>query len=114
MRWLTRDATLICDHTGRVKVTFDQTLVTIKGREVLIATDPEGRDINLCPNVNPAIGMRACAKTLPVIQGYSTFITIKGNRVCLDSVRGLTDGSPPGIVNYKVTDPGQQLVGATS
>jgi hypothetical protein len=30
--------------------------------------------------------------------------------VCLDTVTGLTDGTPPGIVTYKVRHAGQALV----
>ena len=29
---------------------------------------------------------------------------------CLDSVRGLTDGTPPGTVHYQVRSPGQDWV----
>jgi hypothetical protein len=42
--------------------------------------------------------------------GYSTFIRISGSPVCLDTVWGLTDGTPPGIVKYQVASPGQQFV----
>jgi hypothetical protein len=114
MRWLTRDATMICEHGGGVKVEFTQTLVRIERREVLVATDPEGRDINVCPNVAPVIGLRPCKTTLKVKQGYSTFIRIGGHAVCLDTVTGLTDGSPPGIVNSKVVEPGQALLRANA
>jgi hypothetical protein len=34
--------------------------------------------------------------------------------VCLDAVTGLTDGTPPGIVKYKVRNAGQRLVGASA
>lgn len=114
MRWLTRDATLICDHGGRIKTEFTQTLVRIEQREVLVATNPEDREINACPSVNPIIGLRPCLKTLAVKQGYSSFIRIGGQPVCLETVRGLTDGSPPGIVNYKVVDPAQRLLRANA
>ncbi|MGK6320286.1 hypothetical protein [Sphingomonas sp. DT-204] len=114
MRWLTRDATMICEHGGRVEVEFTQKLVRIEGREVLVATDPEGRDIKFCPNINPVIGLRPCKTTLKVKQGYSGFIRIDGHAVCLDTVTGLTDGTPPGIVNYKVVEPGQDLLKANA
>jgi hypothetical protein len=112
MRWLTRDATMICEHGGRIEVEYAQTLVRINGREVLVATDPEGRSIAACPSTNPVIGLRPCKTTLKVRQGYSDFIHIGGRAVCLDTVTGLTDGSPPGIVAYKVVEPGQTLLGA--
>ncbi len=43
-------------------------------------------------------------------QGYSEWLRIGGKRVCLDTVTGLTDGTPPGTVKYEVRDPGQRLV----
>ena len=46
--------------------------------------------------------------------GYSTFLKIDGHKICLDTVRGLTDGTPPGVVEYKVRIPGQGLVAATA
>lgn len=112
MRWLIEDATLICDHGGRIKVEVGQHWVRIGRRRVMVATDPQGRDIDVCPNVNPVIGLRPCLKTLAVKQGYSNFVRIGGRAVCLDSIRGLTDGSPPGVVDYKVVDPAQSLVRA--
>jgi len=42
---------------------------------------------------------------LKVEVGYSDFISIDGKHVTLDSLSGLTDGTPPGIVKYKVNDP---------
>jgi hypothetical protein len=48
--------------------------------------------------------------TLKVRKGYSDWIRIDGKRVCLDSVIGLTDGTPPGAVDYFVRDPEQLLV----
>jgi hypothetical protein len=114
MRWLTRDATLVCDHGGRIKVEFTQKLVRIDRREVLVAIDPQGREINMCPNINPVIGLRPCKTTLVVKTGYSSFVRIDGHAVCLDSITGLTDGSPPGVVAYKVADPGQALLRANA
>jgi hypothetical protein len=33
--------------------------------------------------------------------------------MCLDTVNGLTDGTPPGVVEYKVRHAGQELVTET-
>jgi len=114
MRWLTEDAVLVCDHGGRVQVVTTQDFVRIRGRRVLIRPNPEGRSIAACPNVNPVIGIRPCVHTLAVREGYSSFVRIAGLPVCLDTTRGLTDGTPPGIVNYKVRSPGQEFVEAAS
>jgi hypothetical protein len=48
--------------------------------------------------------------TLPVKSGYSDFVRIDGKRICLDTVTGLTDGTPPGTVEYKVRSAGQDFV----
>jgi len=112
--WLTIDARLACDHGGKIANKPSQDLVRIETRVVLVSTDPEGRDISACPNTAPMMGMRPCKTTLKVKAGYSTFVRIQGHRVCLASVQGLTDGTPPGVVNYKVLSPGQRLVKAGS
>ncbi|WP_395677985.1 hypothetical protein [Inquilinus sp.] len=112
MLWLTEDAVLICDHGGRVENKPIQDWVHIEDRQVLVEDNPEHRDIKHCPNTNPVVGLRACLNTLAVREGYSALVRINGDPVCLDTVRGLTDGSPPGIVNYKVVKPGQPFVTA--
>lgn len=112
MDWLTEDARLACDHGGRITNKPSQALVRIAGRRVLVATDPEGRSINGCPNANIMMGMRPCKTTLEVKTGYSNFIKIGGHRVCLSNVQGLTDGTLPGTVNYSVLSPGQTDVAA--
>jgi hypothetical protein len=109
MRWLTEDAALICKHVlGRVSIAASQRWVTIASRRVLVDPDPEGKGIQGCPNIGPAIV--PCKITLKVQKGYSQWIKIGGNFVCLDTVRGFTNGTPPGVVEYTVRDPGQTFV----
>ncbi|MFO8089576.1 MAG: hypothetical protein R6U13_07055 [Desulfatiglandaceae bacterium] len=109
MNLLTEDAIVVCTHeAGIVKLVAGQTLVSIGGRRVLVEIDPQGRPISGCPNVGP--GIKACLTTLVVKEGYSDLLRIDGRRVCLDTVTGLTDGTPPGTVKYKVNKPGQNLV----
>ena len=112
MRVLTEDALLLCDHGGQVHQAVHQAWVTIDGRRVLVDNDPEGRTIKGCPNTNPLLGIKPCTTTLKVKPGYSEFIRIDGRRVCLDTVTGLTDGTPQGAVKYTVKNPGQTLVGS--
>jgi hypothetical protein len=114
IEWLTIDARLACDHGGSVSNKPSQKLVRIAKKVVLVATDPEGRSISGCPSTNPMMGLRPCLTTLKVQTGYSDFIRIDGHAVCLKTVQGLTDGTPPGLVNYKVLTPGQNLVVAGS
>ena len=109
MKFLTEDAVLVCAHElGRVGLRPIQDLVTIGGRKVLVQNDPEGRTISGCPNIG--ITIKPCQTTLRVQVGYSDFIRVDRRPVCLDTVVGLTDGTPPGIVIYKVRTPGQEYV----
>jgi hypothetical protein len=109
MKLLTEDANLRCAHqNGVVAIAPSQKLVTIAGRRVLVEDNPEGKAIRGCPNAAPPF--RPCLTTLRVEAGYSTLVRINGARVCLDTVTGKTDGTPPGIVYYKVHEPGQTLV----
>lgn len=103
---LTEDALVLCNHqTGRVGLVATQALVTIDGRKVLVATDPESRPVSGCPIAAP---LKLCTTTLAVQRGYSSLVTIDGRAVCLDTVTGLTDGTPP--ARYEVRDAGQALV----
>src|SRR5215469_7012386 len=110
MKWLTEDAVINCRHElGIVHLLLPlQDLVTIEGRKVLVQNDPEGKPITGCPNIGATI--KPCTKTLGVETGYSQFLRINGRRICLDTVTGLTDGTPPGIVKYAVRKAGQGLV----
>lgn len=107
MLLLTEDAVIRCAHYGRVGIQPSQTLVTIEQRLVLVEKDPEGRPISRCPEVG---AMKPCLHTLAVREGYSELIRIERRRVCLDTITGLTDGTPPGIVTYTVRQPGQPFV----
>lgn len=109
VQFLTEDAVLVCNHElGHVSNRPSQEFVTVEGRRVLVENDPEGRPISGCPNIGTFI--KPCAVTLKVDTGYSLFITIEGKPVCLDTVTGLTDGTPPQTVKYKVRAPGQDIV----
>ncbi len=112
---LTDKARLVCQHkTGALVIFATQTLVRIAGSYVLVGGlikgDPEFQPILGCPNFGLTI--KPCTMSLKVKTGYSSFIFINGRPACLDSVSGLTDGTPPGIVNYEVARPGQDFVRA--
>jgi hypothetical protein len=109
LKLLTQDAQLICEHlVGHVDIAPSQSLVTVAQRALLVEKDPEARKISGCPHIGA--GIKPCLLTLPVRVGYSTWVRVEGRRVCLDTVVGLTDGTPPGIVEYKVRAPGQDFV----
>lgn len=106
MKLLTEDAVVTCDHVnGIVSIVPSQDWVRIGGRRILVSRDPEGRPIKGCPNIG--VGIKPCTLTLPVKTGYSAWIRIDGKRICLDTLQGLTDGTPPGVVDYTVRSPGQ-------
>ena len=104
---LTEDAGIYCKHMGKVNISATQDIVTIQGRKLLVAIDPQGKSISACPNTVP---FKPCLTTLVVSIGYSEWIRIDGRTICLDTLSGFTDGTPPGVVTYDVHDPGQQFV----
>jgi hypothetical protein len=106
---LSLDAHVVCKHElGVVKLEATQQWVTVQGRPLLVEQNPEGRSIHGCPMYGIAI--KPCTHTLPVTEGYSHLVRIQGRRLCLATVTGLTDGTPPGAVHYIVRSPGQTLV----
>ena len=109
MKFLIDASSLKCLHKGVVRNKPSQDWVTVSQHPVLVEKDPEGRDIDRCPNRGPH-GIKPCGKTLPVRQGYSAFIRVDKHAVCLDNLWGFTDGTPPGIVKYNVVDSAQQFV----
>lgn len=109
---ITEDATLRCDHQAKVENKPSQELFRIDGKRVLVARDPEDRHIHGCPNLSPAT--KPCTMTLVVEEGYSTLLAVSGAAVCLASIRGHTDGTPPGAVYYTVKEPGQNYVTVAS
>jgi hypothetical protein len=109
MFWMTEDALLVCKHQlGHVQNQPSQDWVRIGKRRVLVQPDPQGRTITGCPNYGPTI--KPCTTTLKVDAGYSPWIRVDTQPVCLDTVTGYTDGTPPGIVKYLVNTPGQDWV----
>jgi hypothetical protein len=109
MRVLTNAARLTCKHMiGEVHILRFQDFVTIEGHSVLRSNDPELSLITGCPNAGPTI--KPCTLTLAAFEGYSSLVFIEGIPVCLDTITGLTDGTPPGTVDYIVRDPGQAFV----
>ena len=112
MHLLTEDAVIVCKHElGRAAIVTSQGLVRIQNRKVLVENDPEGRLITGCPNIGATI--KPCTATLAAQAGYSNLLRINNRRVCLDTVTGLTDGTPPGTVKYEVRHAGQELVAST-
>jgi hypothetical protein len=112
MKILVLAGTIRCGHDGTVRQAASQQWVRIAGSPVLVAHDPQGRPIAGCPNIG--LNIKPCTNTLAVHTGYSGFVSIGGHAVCLDSVTGYTDGTPPGAVKYTVRSAGQDFTEAPS
>lgn len=112
MRLLLERGVLRCGHDGRVSNVPSQTWVRVDGSPVLVEPDPVGRSISMCPNIG--LNIKPCTNTLVVRTGYSGFVRIGGRPVSLETVVGFTDGTPPGLVEYTVRDPGQGFVRAAA
>jgi len=109
LNFVTLQAKIPCKHkTGIVELFTFQDLVKIEGQPVLVENDPQNKPIDGCSNLGPTI--KPCTLTMQVKKGYSKFIAIDGRAVCLDSLTGLTDGTPPGMIEFTVDDPGQTFV----
>jgi hypothetical protein len=105
---LVLNAVVKCDHDGTLSLTASQQWASIGGSPILRKDDPQGRDIGWCPNRGAQI--KPCGKSLQVDVGYSTFVNVGGRPAVLASLEGKTDGTPPGVVLYRVRDPGQRFV----
>ena len=114
MKLLTLEVKLVCRHiTGVVQFSSHlQDLVRIAGQPVLVEFDPLGKPISGCANIGMTI--KPCQLIVKVDRGLSDFIRIQNLRICLDTLTGLTDGTPPGSVQYEVQHPGQSFVEAES
>jgi hypothetical protein len=112
MYCMTEDATVVCDHQLGNVTGFSpaQSWVTVMERRILVEPDPVGRSIVGCPNL-PPMG-KPCTNTMAVTAGYSSLLRIDGQRICLDTVVGMTNGVAP--VLYRVRSPAQQLVDSSA
>lgn len=108
---LTHAARLTCDHKTGIVITIPLSFVTISGSAVQIKGDPSLKPIVGCTNIGSTI--KPCLFTVNEEAGHSAFITVGGKPVCLQSLRGKTEGTPPATVNYKVLTIAQSFVKGT-
>lgn len=109
MKLLTLAGVMQCGHGGVVRLSASQSWVRIDDSPVLLEPDPRSKSIVACP-IPPGAGSKPCTKTLPLQQGYSSWIFVDGKPVCRDDASGRTDGLPAGGVSYLVIRPGQGWV----
>ncbi|MEV8630888.1 hypothetical protein AB0395_04455 [Streptosporangium sp. NPDC051023] len=105
---LTTGASIGCGHGGTVQVVPGQRTLTVAGAPVLVAGDLEGKPITHC--VPTAPGAVPCTAVASVIGGSATTLSVGGHPALLDTLSGLTNGSPPGVLT--VLTPGQTVLQA--
>jgi hypothetical protein len=99
MMIVTTKANVRCTHSAPVKLESKQNLVKIDEGFVLVKPDPVGKPVERCPFIG--VGIKPCKFTLAVLTGYSDYITIDGDPVVLDTLKGMTDAVPP-VASYSV------------
>ena len=113
MKIITEAGLISCDHaTGIVTKLASQRFVSINSALVLVGNDPGNKPIAGCSNIAPTI--KPCTMTMAVEEGKSALVFINNKPVCLETVIGGTDGTPPGLTKYRVRVPGQIFVDTES
>jgi hypothetical protein len=107
---VTAGASIRCDHGGQVVPVPSHSWITVQGRPLLVGSDLHGAPIVGCPNYGPTA--KPCLRTLVVTAGRSMWIRVDGVPVVALDAQGLTDGTPPGVVRFRVHDPGQRFLTA--
>jgi hypothetical protein len=107
---ITRNATIVCSHGGRVTLVPRQSQVFIDGAEILCEPDLVKAPIIGC--TQPAsVSTKPCTLVVSTAPGSSSpTITVGGRPAYLATLGGVTDGVPPGTV--AVRDPGQTTLQA--
>jgi hypothetical protein len=109
---LTLNGHVTCEHMATVRQQAGQTFVQVASSPVLVEPDPIGRPVVACPI--PPVNNKPCTTTRTVEVGYSRFVRIGGHAVCLDTLRGKTNGIMGGEISYLVRRPGQDFVDVAS
>ena len=109
MKFLVQSSLLTCDHgSGVVAIGALQAMVHVNGVAVMVQGDFEAKGIAGCANAGPSI--KPCTTTTAVTKGYSGHVFINNIPVALDDLEGVTDGTPPSTIPFKVRTVSQTLV----
>jgi hypothetical protein len=98
---LTESSDVECGHQGTVGVTGAPKL-TVGGNKALLQTGVAGQSVTACTTPNapaatpPTKPCQTVVSVLPV--SLARKLTIGGQPVVLDTLKGLTDGLPPGTL----------------
>src|SRR3954447_22227862 len=104
------NAAIMCAHGGKVMLIAKQTSVTAGGAPVLCEGDLVGAPIVGCAQP-PSPGTKPCTMVVSTLPGSSSpTVMVLGRPVLLQTLQGMTDGVPPGML--MVANPGQATVQA--
>jgi hypothetical protein len=104
---VTTAATIMCPHGGRVVLTPRQMQVLVQGSPALCEPDLMGAPIAGCMQP-PTPSSKPCTLVVSTMPGSSSLLVKVGGRpVYLNTLTGMTDGVPPGIVT--VMSPGSTV-----
>lgn len=107
---LNSEGIVICPHAGRVMLTSRQFQVLAGAGYAMCEDDIVNAPIVGCAKPY-AQGSAPCRRVVEVFPGStSVVVSVSGNGVCLETLKGLTDGIPPATVS--VAFPGQVVVEA--
>ncbi|MEV4559237.1 hypothetical protein AB0K51_19920 [Kitasatospora sp. NPDC049285] len=106
---LNADASIGCGHGGTVQITPGQRTFKAGGAPVLAVGDLDGRPIAGCTQVTSGTTVQ-CSAVVSVAGGAAATLTAGGRPALLETVSGLTNGAPPGVLT--VLTPGQTTLRA--
>lgn len=96
-------AVIMCAHGGQVVVTPRQATVVVQGGPALCEPDLVGAPIVGCAQP-PTPSTKPCTTVVSTLPGSTSLrVTAGGRPVYLDTLTGMTDGVPPGIVSVVVS-----------
>jgi hypothetical protein len=105
---LTTDSSVTCGHKGKVR-TEGAKLLKVNGKPVLLESGvvrkaiPGPPDPDACTTVeDTSKGTKKCGSVQSLMAGQAKKLTVKGSPVLLDTLKGTTDGTPPGTLEVSV------------
>lgn len=109
---LNADASIGCGHGGSVQITPGQQRFTAGGSPVLAVGDLDGTPITGCTQLTvAATGTVQCTAVASLAGGGAARLSVGGRPVLLETLGGVTNGSPPGVLT--VLAPGQTTLRAS-
>jgi hypothetical protein len=101
-------AVILCAHGGKVTLIPKQMTVTAGGSPVMCEGDIMGSPIVGCAQP-PSVATKPCTLVVSTLPGGSSLkVSAGGKPVHIDTLTGMTDGVPPGVIT--VVSAGQTSV----